>query len=97
MADPEPGIALRALESLRLQRSLRLSWGTAAAAAVLVMACSLLNSSQPSPAPMQIPEKLAGLDSILPRKVLLLAMAPPRPDARRILAAHAQAIQKECP
>lgn len=51
MADPEPGIAGRALETLRLNRHLKVAWGAAAAALVLAVGVGMSGNPAPVAAP----------------------------------------------
>ena len=63
-------------EALSLRRQFRMAWGTAAAAALLVVAVSWREPARPHATPAtEIPQELVALDPTLPFKMRLGALA----------------------
>lgn len=80
MADPEPGIAARAFEALRLKRHLRLAWSAAAAA---LLAAALVGRTG-SPAPASRVVEVEGVRRIA---------VPPSPRAVRLAFAERKGLE----
>ena len=75
MADPQPGIAGRALETLRLKRHLRIAW--VAAAAALLLAVGVGRSGSPASSHVQGP--VAQVVEVQGIRRVILAEARPSP------------------
>ena len=77
IVDPEPGIAGRALETLRMKRHLRIAWIAAAAALLLAVGVGRSGTQSPTKGPVAAPQfvEIEGVRQVL------VAEARPSPEA----------------
>ena len=89
MADPQPGIAGRALETLRLKRHLRIAWVAAAAALLLAVGVGMSGTPSPTKGPVAAPQ-VVEIEGV--RRVIL-AEARPSPKALAMAFAEKRSLE----